>query len=170
MTAIEIISILKKKELAFRQTNNFSKHPGIYALFFIGNSFPMTNCDIKTHDIIYVGKTESSQEKRDAKTHFTTGKTGSSTVRKSLGSLLFKSKNLQPIPRNDSDYDEKRFSHFKFDPKSEEIITSWMIDNLALSFYEFTEGKVLLDMLETEIIQTLRPILNIDHNKANIKY
>ena len=117
--------------------------------------------------IIYIGKTESSQEKRDMKTHFTSGKTGSSTVRRSIGSILCEKENLKLIPRNDSDYKNNRFSHFKFDTPSEMRITTWMEKNLALSFYEYPKTKQEIEDLETEIINELVPILNILKNPKN---
>ena len=170
MTTNEIIEILKEKETDFLKTKSFSKFPGIYAFFFIGDDFPFLGNSVDKHQIIYIGKTESSQEKRDAKTHFTTGKTGNSTVRKSIGSILCTNENLKPIPRNDNDYNEGRFSHFMFDEPSEKIITDWMENNLSISFYEYPEGKKLIDELETDIIKELKPFLNIDHKNPNNPY
>lgn len=167
INTLDIIQHLRDRELSFLQIENFSKLPGIYAVFFIGNNFPVFDDNVEKHQIIYIGKTESSQEIRDAKTHFTTGKTGSSTVRKSIGSILCGKENLKPIPRNDSDYKKGRFSHFKFDFDSEEIITNWMKNNLALSFYEYPRTKQEIEDLETEIIGKLIPILNISKNPKN---
>jgi hypothetical protein len=167
MTTKEIIDLLKEKETEFLKTNSFSKFPGIYAFFYIGNDFPLLGNSVSKHQIIYIGKTESSQEKRDAKTHFATGKTGSSTFRKSIGSILCSKENLIPIPRNDNDYEKGRFSHFKFDNSSEIKITDWMEKNLALSFYEFPRTKQEIEDLETEIINELVPILNISKNSKN---
>ncbi len=170
MTTKEIIELLKEKETDFLKTKTFSQLPEIYAFFYVGNDFPLLGDSISKHQIIYIGKTESSQEKRDSKTHFTTGKTGNSTVRKSIGSILCSQENLIPIPRNDSDYEAGRLSHFKFDESSEKIITNWMKNNFALSFYEYPESKQLIDKLETEIIKQLKPILNIDHKNPDNPY
>ncbi|MDG4946851.1 hypothetical protein NMK71_10525 [Weeksellaceae bacterium KMM 9713] len=167
MSTKEIIEFLREKETDFLKIDSFSKLPGIYAIFYIGNDFPLIGDKVKKHDIIYIGKTESSQEKRDAKTHFTSGKTGSSTVRKSIGSILCQEMNLNPIPRNDSDYIKGRISHFKFDENSEEKITEWMINNLALSFYEYPKSKLEIETLESSIINELIPILNIAKNPSN---
>jgi hypothetical protein len=167
MTTQDVIELLKKRETEYSKTEYFSQLPGIYAFFFIGNTFPLIGSSVSKHQIIYVGKTESSQEKRDAKTHFTTGKTGSSTVRKSIGSILCEKENLKPIPRNDSDYEKGRFSHFMFDDTSEYIITNWMKNNLALSFYEYPKSRQEIEDLETELIHVLVPILNISKNPMN---
>ena len=167
MTTKEIIEILKERETELLKTKTFSKLPGIYAFFYIGNDFPLLGDSVSKHQIIYIGKTESSQENRDSKTHFTTGKTGSSTVRKSIGSILCTQEDLKPIPRNDSDYAKGRFSHFKFDNASEIIITNWMENNMALAFYEYPKAKQEIENLETEIINELVPILNISKNPNN---
>lgn len=167
MTTQDVIELLKKRETEYSKTEYFSQLPGIYAFFFIGNTFPLIGSSVSKHQIIYIGKTESSQEKRDAKTHFTTGKTGSSTVRKSIGSILCEKENLKPIPRNDSDYEKGRFSHFMFDDTSEQLITNWMKNNLALSFYEYPNSRQEIEDLETEIIDALVPILNISKNPKN---
>ena len=167
MTTKGIIELLKERETDFLKIKSFSKFPGIYAFFFIGNDFPLLKDSVSKHQIIYIGKTESSQEKRDAKTHFSTGKTGSSTVRKSIGSLLCTKEDLKPIPRNETDYKKKRFSHFKFDNQSEVKITNWMENNLALSFFEYPRKKQEIEDLETELINELVPILNISKNPKN---
>ena len=161
---IQHLIISKKKYL---DISTFSKLPGIYAVFFFGEDFPLENIKPSPDEVIYLGKTESSQEKRDAKTHFKSGKTVSSTLRKSIGSLLRNKYNLNPIVRNDSDVIKRRFSHFKFDNNSEEIITEWMQNNLALSYYEYPESKSKIEALETALIQELIPLLNIDKNPSN---
>lgn len=170
MTIKEIIELLRKRETDFLKTKTFSQLPGIYAFFYIGNDFPISGNSESKHQIIYIGKTESSQEERDSKTHFTTGKTGISTVRKSIGSILCAQENLKPIPRNDSDYPKGRFSHFKFDNASEIKVTNWMRKNMALSFYDYPESKDKIDKLETEIIKQLKPILNIDYKNPENPY
>lgn len=170
MTANDIIELLKNRKTDFNKTKSFSQLPGIYAIFYIGDDFPILGNFVSKHQLVYIGKTESSQQKRDAETHFKTGKTGSSTVRKSIGSLLCELKKLKPIPRNESDYIKGRFSHFKFEDKSEKIITEWMNNNLALSFFEYPENKLLIDKLETEIIKELKPVLNIDHKNPENSY
>ncbi|SIS86147.1 hypothetical protein SAMN05421766_104449 [Zobellia uliginosa] len=167
MKTKQVITLLKKKENAFLKINSFSKLPGIYAIFYIGNDFPILGNSVSKHQIIYIGKTESSQESRDAKTHFATGKTGSSTLRKSIGSILFEQEDLKPIPRNETDYKINRVSHFKFDNQSEIKITDWMEKNLALSFYEYPKTKKEIEDLEIEIINELVPILNISKNPKN---
>jgi len=163
----DIIKYLDENLRAYQEISAFSTYPGIYAISYLGSDFPVLGKAVKINQIVYIGKTESSQESRDQKTHFSSGKTGSSTVRKSIGALLCESRGLNPIPRNNSDYSKGRLSHFKFDDVSEERLTHWMKNNLALSFYEFSRGVDELDALETEIIRQIRPVLNIDHKNPN---
>jgi len=163
----EVIQHLITSRKKYLEILTFSKLPGIYAVFFCGEHFPIENIKPTLDEVIYLGKTESSQENRNAKTHFRSGKTGSSTLRKSIGSLLRNKYNLKPIVRNDSDVIKRRFSHFKFDNKSEEIITEWMKNNLSLSFYEYPNSTRKIETLETELIQELIPLLNIDKNPSN---
>lgn len=49
---------------------------------------------------LYVGKAERSLVSRDLQTHFATGRTGSSTVRRSFAALLRDSLDLRGQPRN----------------------------------------------------------------------
>jgi hypothetical protein len=157
-----IITSLKNDSCPYKQIRKFSDEPGIYAFFFTGKDFPIANCNPQKDEIIYIGKTESSQASRDEKTHFTSGKTGSSTIRRSLGALLKDELSLVPIPRNDKDFDAGRKSFFKFDEPSEDKLTTWMKDNLALSFYEYDQPPSEIDVLETELIAEAKPLLNID--------
>lgn len=166
----EITKHLKINATPFKEINKFSDKPGIYALFFLGKSFPIKDYTPAKDEIIYIGKTESSQLSRDANTHFATGKTGSSTLRRTFGSLLFEQYKLTPIPRSQKDIEEKRFAHFKFDLPSEEILTEWMQNNLGLSFYPFTKSIIELDNLETQLIHELVPIINIDRKNPENKY
>lgn len=161
-----IIEELVSQRRPYSHTGAFSSEPGIYALFFVGKEFPLAGCYPKEGEIIYIGKTESSQASRDRDTHFASGKTGSSTLRRSFGAMLRKEMNLKPIPRGQADIEKNRTSHFKFDGPSEEKLTKWMRSNLGLSFYPYNRSKSEIDELETELIQELTPILNIDRKNA----
>ncbi len=166
----EVIEELKQRKERYLDIKSFSELPGIYAVFFHGVDFPFNSYKPKPSEIIYIGKTESSQKSRDKNTHFATGKTGSSTLRKTFGAFLRESKGLKPIPRGQSDIDKGRTSHFKFANKSEEIITQWMQNNLGLSFFEYDWPKDEIDALETKLIANLIPILNIDKKNPDNPY
>ncbi|MBP9151988.1 MAG: hypothetical protein KBF73_06865 [Flavobacteriales bacterium] len=163
----KIIEKLVSERKSYKETNTFSNEPGIYALFFSGKDFPLEGCQPKADEIIYIGKTESSQASRDRDTHFATGKTGSSTLRRSFGAMLRKQMNLKPLPRGQADIEKNRTSHFKFDNASEVKITDWMISNLGLAFYPYSRPVAEIDRLETELISVLTPILNIDRKNPS---
>lgn len=165
-----IITSLKNNSCPYKQIRKFSDKPGIYALFFTGKNFPMAGYHPQNDEIIYIGKTENSQASRDEKTHFTSGKTGSSTIRRSLGALLKDELSLVPIPRNDKDFDAGRKSFFKFDGPSEDKLTKWMKDNLGLSFHEYNQPPSEIDRLETELIAEAKPLLNIDSKNPDNPY
>ena len=161
-----IIELLKSGLTPFMEIQNFSEHPGIYAIGFEGDNFPfpLTTLSVTNGDIIYIGKTNSSQKRRVLNTHFRSGRTGSSTLRRSLGALLRKELTLKPIPRS---LVNGRVRDYKFIIESENKLTEWMINNLTVSFYNYLGGKRLLRELESEIISILNPILNIDGNAIN---
>ena len=162
----KILSQLIDKQLPVKDVEIYSKLPGIYALFFVGENFMLDTFKIPANRIIYIGKTESSQQSRDANTHFKSGRTGSSTVRKSIGALLSQSEEIIPIIRSLKDIEKGRRSHYMFDDTSEEKVTQWMLDNLAVSFYEYPASKEEINSLETELITLLKPVLNIDSKNA----
>ena len=161
-----IIELLKSGLTPFMEIQNFSEGPGIYAIGFEGDNFPfpLKTLSVTNGDIIYIGKTNSSQKRRVLNTHFRSGRTGSSTLRRSLGALLRKELTLKPIPRS---LVNGRVRDYKFIIESENKLTEWMINNLTVSFYNYLGGKRLLRELESEIISILNPILNIDGNAIN---
>lgn len=162
----KINDIIKKLQTWTRYSKTiFSNEPGIYAISYIGKSFPIFTANIKKESIIYIGKTESSQAKRDQKTHFATGKTGTSTLRRTIGAILCRQESLKPIPKKSISDDKP--SDFKFNLDSEEKITKWMEKNLALSFYPYPKSHSEIEELETRIIQEIKPALNLQKNKKN---
>lgn len=79
----------------------------------------------------YVGKAESSLASRDLRTHFRTGKTGSSTLRRTLAALLREELDLRALPRN-----RERPAYFANDalaPDGDERLTRSMHDNLEIA-------------------------------------
>lgn len=163
---LEIINQLKNNRRRFNSITKFSNQPGIYAVFFFGKDFPLEK-KLINDEIIYIGKTESSQQSRDANTHFKSGKTGSSTLRRSLGALLREEMELVPMPRNDKDFKKGRTTFFKFNNYSEVRLTNWMEENLGLSFYEYPTTSAGIDFLETQLIKIAKPILNLAKNPNN---
>lgn len=162
-----IVGYLIRSRQPYNSITEFSPFPGIYAVFCALDRLPFIDAVIRPDEILYIGKTESSQLSRDAKTHFADGCTGSSTLRRTFGALLREQLGLKPIPRNATDAAKGKFSHYKFDDESESNLTKWMKENLSLSFFEFIATKQELEELETRLIQALVPKLNISKNPGN---
>lgn len=108
---------------------------------------------------LYVGKAERSLVSRDVKTHFGTGKTGQSTLRRSVGALLADQLQLVPQPRNPAK--PGYFSTFAFEPEGDARLTQWMLDHLRLATWAPAQ-LVVLDDVETEVLGSLLPPLNLD--------
>ncbi len=107
---------------------------------------------------LYVGKAERTLHGRDVRTHFAAGKTGSSTVRRSLAGLLAAELVLVPIPRNIAKPDGG--ANFALDPPSEARLSDWMQQRLSLATWAKFEGENL-DAIETAVVRELRPPLNL---------
>lgn len=76
-----------------------ARRPGLYA--FYGNERSWSDLGLGPAfegQPLYVGKAERSLNGRDVGTHFATGKTGSSTVRRSLAALLADDLQLLAVP------------------------------------------------------------------------
>lgn len=166
---IKVVNQLKNNLHPYKEIQYFSTKPGIYAIGFNGWEFLLSSAKgkVKNGEIIYIGKTQSSQEARDKKTHFKNGGTKSSTLRRSIGAILREELELVPLPRSFTETTEKRFINYRFDENGEELLTDWMISNLSLSFYEFNGGVGELKDLEKAIIDHLKPILNLKNNTGN---
>lgn len=148
----------------------FSKNPGIYGFFLSRGPLHIGGRKLIAGKgtLLYIGKTESSQEARDARQHLADGRTGRSTLRRSLGALLINRLKLKPRPRSDAETSARRFTHFRFDAEGETKLTKWMFGNLKLGFLEFRELDCeKLKDCEQALIKTARSPLNILHNRNN---
>lgn len=108
---------------------------------------------------LYVGKSERSLARRDVGTHFADGRTGQSTVRRSLAALLVEPLQLVACPRNPAR--PERFANFGLEPASERRLTAWMHERLGLATWASPPGTVLADV-EADVLQRLVPPLNSD--------
>jgi hypothetical protein len=168
---IEIERILEYLERNPVSIENLSYNTdsGVYAIHFYGREFPLQYAVeyVKIRPIIYIGKTESSFSSRDFKTHFANGRTGVSTLRRSLGALLLVELNLKPIPRG-SGRTEMDFRNYKFVDDGEERLTAWMKSNLQLSVYPLNQERIA--KIENKLIKLAVPVLNLKDNYGNLFY
>lgn len=134
--------------------------PGLYA--FYGDDEAWSQLELRPAldaQPLYVGKAERSLNGRDVGTHFAVGKTGSSTVRRSLAALLVDSLALVAAPRNPAKPDGS--ANFGLDAKSEVRLSEWMTQRLSLATWTKPDD-VSLDEMETQVLRRLRPPLNLD--------
>lgn len=103
--------------------------------------------------VIYTGIAGKSLRKRDYRQHFTGNNAGSSTLRKSIGSLFG-----YPKIARDKNADNGKS---KFNLSDEMKLSEWMMKNLLLYFKTNADP----DGLENELISTFNPPLNLSKNK-----
>lgn len=136
--------------------------PGLYAFWGSTSALRSLRVDPSQHDgPLYIGKAERSLVSRDLKTHFATGRTGQSTLRRSLAALLREDLNLVPQPRNKMRPDGS--ASFALEPSSEERLTAWMVQELSISVWEKSRSVDRLRDVEEEILRTANPPLNLTH-------
>lgn len=166
----KILEYLKENLKPFSKDSDFSENPGIYAVglnCIWEFSLSSTKIKLEPNEVIYIGKTEKSQISRDIDTHFENGKSGSSTLRRSLGAILKKELKLTPIPRSCTENGNGRFTNYKFTSDGEEKLTKWMEANLSLSYCEWNGSIEELRETEKKIIKLICPILNLQNNAEN---
>lgn len=136
------------------------REPGLYA--FYGDDRAWDELDLEPGfdgQPLYVGKAERSLNGRDVGIHFAAGKTGSSTVRRSLAALLVHELGLVAVPRNLIKPDGS--ANFGLDSDSEVRLSNWMEQRLELATWTKPEGAVL-DEIESSVVRQLHPPLNLD--------
>jgi len=113
------------------------------------------SCTMKTYkelNVIYTGIAGKSLRKRDYKQHFTGNNAGSSTLRKSIGSMFGYTK----IARDKDPSNGKT----KFIETDEIKLSEWMKSNIVIYF----KCNSCPDDLENELIRELNPPLNLRKN------
>ena len=119
---------------------------GCYILF--ANSEGMQHLGLPQENglsILYVGKAENSIRGRVSKTHLVSDRSGSSTLRRSLGAMLLKQLNLTPQPRSGNTEDKKRFTNYNFDSDGEVKLTNWStLKNPFIPWLEAIESRTNL--------------------------
>lgn len=112
---------------------NLPDVPGCYV--FVVNPQAMRELGLKSGSspsVLYIGKDESSIQKRVSKQHLLKNRTGSSTFRRSVGALLREDLELRPQPRSPKPSDSKRFTNYKFHPAGEDSLTEWIASNIRV--------------------------------------
>jgi hypothetical protein len=91
---------------------------------------------------------------------FASGKTGSSTVRRSFAALLREDLALRAVPRNPDK--PGHFANFGLQRDGEDRLTRWMLERLSLAVWIKPATTVSLDQIETAVIEAWQPPINLD--------
>lgn len=116
---------------------------------------------------LYVGKAERSLAQRDGATHFTSGRTGQSTVRRTFAALLREQLDLRPVLRPGGASARRAATHYALDAESEAALTRWMREHLTLVHWEQPATCRDLEAVEERVIAALVPPLNLRSNRAS---
>lgn len=135
--------------------------PGLYAIHATSEVWTLLGFGDRNGEVpLYIGKAEESLVSRDLKTHFSSGKTGSSTVRRSFAALLRETLNLGTIPRNPAK--PGHYSMFALSPEGDERLTDWMRGHLTLAVWpKSVEESCILDEVETMVLDHWQPPMNL---------
>jgi hypothetical protein len=135
------------------------RRPGLYAIYGGSREWEALGLGDPPDDRpLYVGKAEGSLLARDLSTHFGNGRTGQSTVRRSMAALLKNLLALTAMPRNPDK--PGYFSNYGLSPKDDRKLTDWMREHLLLATWS-PASAVILRTIEVQVIQTLEPSLNL---------
>jgi hypothetical protein len=119
--------------------------PGLYAIYGPADVWRELGLGAPSDDRpLYVGKAEGSLVSRDLRTHFGSGRTGSSTVRRSFAALLRNTLALQAHPRNPSK--PERFANYGLAADGDARLTRWMRGHLSLAVWPKPAGVELADV------------------------
>ena len=154
----DAMNVLRENGHHITETSDqFSHRAGLYAVHAESSIWRFLG--LEDHEgPLYVGKDERSLVSRDIKTHFATGKTGASTVRRSFAALLRQPLNLRAVPRNTAT--PGYFANYAVEPAGDARLTEWMRENLTLAVWEKPEG-VPLRPLEIGVLSGWMPPLNL---------
>ncbi len=162
MTSIEtIIKAINATTKTVNKHETYSNKPGLYAFVLAPNSNLKSFGSV--NQIIYVGKAEDSLRQRDLNTHFKDGRTGQSTLRRSIGAVLKNELKAVAFSRNGT-LNSPNIDNYKFDSKAEKQLSIWMKDNLLIGYWEYDtskENKPLRE-IEEQLIIHLKPTLDLD--------
>jgi len=171
MTQSDNLSEILEKVIQSRtpiESVDFPRPAGLYGIFLA------PNCSLgkfaqKCGNLIYFGKAQRSLASRDLGTHFTSGRTGWSTLRRSTGAILKSELSLKSIPRTPK-RSATDLRNYKFTTDGEEKLTSWMKRSLEIGFFvppNFLSGEELYT-LEGSILQLVRAPLDLDRRTKHL--
>jgi hypothetical protein len=127
---------------------------GVYA-WFLDEPSALPTLPDQGRDPIYVGMSSNLSERGD-ETHFRSGESGFSTLRRSLGAVLKDELRLSPEPRGTGS-SRQNYRCYRFDDAGEERITAWMRSHLRVGIAAVDSPETV----ETDLILLAQPPLNL---------
>lgn len=148
--------------------------PGLYAIHASGEGWAELGLEYRADVPLYVGMSKSSLVTRELGQHFAIdpevpARTGGSTVRRSFAALLRESLQLRGVPRNLAR--PERPANYGLEPEGDARLTAWMHRSLTLAVWSMPAELPLsqLESVETDVIRTWTPPLNIRRNPARLR-
>jgi hypothetical protein len=139
---------------------------GVYAIYLRTPGLLAPIAEGK-HGLLYIGLS-TNLTSREFEQHFSSGNTGFSTFRRSIGALLKDRLSLRAIPRAFGP-SETNVCNYRFNDDSEARLTTWMREHLEVGVH--ASNRFL--ELENVLIPALRPVLNLtkwaNPHRAEIK-
>ena len=129
--------------------------PGIYAVY-LREGDAIGRATANPDGLVYVG-VSADLKARGVETHFKTGGSKFSTLRRSIGALLKGQLDLTAIPRSPG-ASKSNTRNYKFTNDGERRLTSWMEDHLEVGFVVVDQGA---EDVEKAVITALEPPLNL---------
>jgi hypothetical protein len=134
--------------------------PGLYAVHADKEIWKVLGLDLPSdrRPPLYIGKSETSLLSQNVATNFDDGRTGSSTLRRSLAGLLSVKLDLNAIPRNASKPSD--FDRYSLEEAGDRRLTEWMCEYLRLTVWTAPTYAVL-GPLKIEVLKSTLPPLNL---------
>lgn len=130
--------------------------PGVYG-WFLGPDARFGQISNPSGGAVYIGKS-SNLAQRDSDTHFAPGKTGFSTLRRSIGAILKQELALKCRPRG-TGTSKTNYTNYRFDDAGEARLSDWMIKNLWVGAFALDRDS--LKTYERGLIGLACPPLNL---------
>lgn len=127
--------------------------PGVYAIF-LNPKAALGGFKATKNGMIYIGESGNLGKRG----HFESGKTGFSTLRRSIGAIKKRELQLVAVPRSEGSSN----SSFRFEQASEERLTDWMLSSLKIGFATVAN---LYKEVEKDLILHFQPVLNLKYWK-----
>lgn len=156
-----VLSQLAEPAFTYKEAlHQVPERPGLYAIHGSSASWRGLGLGDPPDDRpLYVGKAEASLPGRDLRQHFASGKTGSSTLRRSVAALLADGLGLVAIPRSRTGTDSAA-AHYRLTDSGEVAVTDWMRSRLRIAVW-VSDEKGELASLERAVLAKLQPPLNL---------